>query len=1031
MSGKVRIYELSKELGIDNKVCLELCDKLNIGGDATELKASSSLMAAQAERVRQRAVRDGLVNKSAESDAGASKSKSASSARARRAQRRQPATRRPRRKAAESEAAEPDTAEAAASEPAAKKAAPAKSKTKKAAPAKSAPKKAQATQPEPSDAESEAGESGMAAPSADPDSALAETAPGDDSIAAGVTEPVAAADAGKSPSSETPGAGKPAGTVAGTVAGTATDALAAEAGAAPAAEAVPDSASAPDPSSTQPEPPAEPGEPGAASAPDSAPDSAQQVISSHKAKTARDVPLSASGKPIPPPPRGSTAITVDGEAFVPGVSRGRSSRGPNRNGEDSTPRRRRPSGPAAQVDAVFTPQKTRLPASSQGKGKSGKGSAGPIRTLPQHRRKGGRRRRRSVEDLRPIDQTQEDASLATAPVPQGVVEIPRHSSAQQIAPLLNRTAGDVVKYFMDNNEMIAAAKPLPDDLIELYAAEIGAEVKLVDLEQEHEAELQELLELPGEADADAAAGEADTAASAAQPSSVPLAPRPPIVTIMGHVDHGKTTLLDTLRETNVASGEAGGITQHIGAYCIEHNGHPITFIDTPGHEAFTAMRTRGANITDVVVLVVAADDGLMPQTEEAIDHAKNAEVPILVAINKMDKENINPDRVRQQLAEKELVPEAWGGDIIVEEISALQGDGLDTLLDSIQLQAEVQELTAPIDQRAQGVVLESHKDIGRGPVATLLVLEGTLKVGDPVVAGPVWGRARALLDEHGQQVKAAGPSTPVQVLGLSEVAAAGDEFAVAPSQKVAEKVGQAREKRFRATDIGRDIGARSVGARLEDIFTSISAGETVTLNLVVKADTHGSMEALVSSLRNLERDNLKLAFVRQGVGGIAENDVQLAMASNAAIIGFNVRPDANSRQLASTEDIDIRLYEVIYQVTEDVEKALVGMLKPEIEERVTGEAEVREVFKIRRIGSVAGCFVNSGVIAKGSQVRFLRDGTIIWRGSVKSLRRFQDDATSVESGLECGIGLSDFQDLKPGDIIETFEEHEITPSIPS
>ena len=1002
MSGKVRIYELSKELGIDNKACLELCHELNIG-DATELKASSSLMAAQAERVRQRAVRDGLVNKDSESDSSAakSKSKSAGSARTRRAQRRQPAARRPRRKAAKPEADEPEAAEAAAPE-----AAPAKPKPKKAAPAKSKPKKAKTAQPEPSDAEPDT----AAEPSADPTSAPAETAPLADPV---VAEPAAAADVEKPP-------GEAAGEAAGE----------ADPAAAPAAtEAAPDSTPVPDsiqaPAQPQPDPPAEPDADSAPPPPPAPPPEggAQQVISSHKAKTSRDVPLSASGKPIPPPPRGSTAITVDGEAFVPGVSRARPSRGPNRSGDDAGPRRRRrPSSAATQVDAVFTPQKTRLPASSQGKGKTGKGSAGPIRTLPQHRRKGGRRRRRSVEDLRPIDQTQEDASLATAPVPQGIVEIPRHSSAQQVAPLLNRTAGDVVKYFMDNNEMIAAAKPLPDDLIELYAAEIGAEVKLVDLEQEHEAELQELLELPGDSDIEA---EADAAPA---PPSAPSAPRPPIVTIMGHVDHGKTTLLDTLRETNVASGEAGGITQHIGAYCIEHNGQPITFIDTPGHEAFTAMRTRGANITDVVVLVVAADDGLMPQTEEAIDHAKNAEVPILVAINKMDKENINPDRVRQQLAEKELVPEAWGGDIIVEEISALQGDGLDALLDSIQLQAEVQELAAPVDQRAQGVVLESHKDIGRGPVATLLVLEGTLKVGDPVVAGPVWGRARALLDEHGQPVKAAGPSTPVQVLGLSEVAAAGDEFAVAPSQKVAEKVGQAREKRFRATDIGRDIGARSVGARLEDIFTSISAGETVTLNLVVKADTHGSMEALVSSLRNLERDNLKLAFVRQGVGGIAENDVQLAMASNAAIIGFNVRPDANSRQLANTEDIDIRLYEVIYQVTEDVEKALVGMLKPEIEERVTGEAEVREVFKIRRIGSVAGCHVNSGVIAKGSQVRFLRDGTIIWRGAIKSLRRFQDDATSVESGLECGIGLSDFQDLKPGDIIETFEEHEIIPS---
>lgn len=612
--------------------------------------------------------------------------------------------------------------------------------------------------------------------------------------------------------------------------------------------------------------------------------------------------------------------------------------------------------------------------------------------------------------MRPLGQQQTSGSLVDAPVPEGVLEIQRNSTAMQIAPVFNRTAGDIVKYFMAQNEMIAANKPLSDDHIELYAAEIGVEVKIVDLEEEQEAELQELLKLPS-----------------FDPASEHLQPRPPIVTIMGHVDHGKTTLLDAIRETNVVSDEAGGITQHIGAYQVERNSQTITFIDTPGHEAFTAMRNRGANVTDVVVLVVAADDGLMPQTEEAIDHAQDAEVPIVVAINKMDKEDVNPDRVRQQLSEKGLVPEAWGGETVVEEISALGGLGLDSLLESILLQAEIQELAASEMQRAKGVVLESHKDIGRGPVATLLILEGTLQIGDPIVAGAVWGKVRALQDESGQQLKAAGPSMPVQVLGLSDVAVAGDDFAVAPSHKVAEKIGSARGKRLKAFDLGRDIGARTVGARLEDIFTSISAGETVTLNLVVKADMHGSMEALAASLKKLERDNLKLAFVRQGVGGITENDVQLALASNATIVGFNVRPDSNSRQLAAKEDVDIRLYEVIYKVTEDVEKALLGMLKPEIEERVTGEAEVREIFKIRRIGSVAGCFVRSGAVKKGSQVRFLRDGAIIWRGAIKSLRRFQDDANEVTSGMECGIGLSDFQDLKPGDIIETFEEHEIAP----
>ena len=507
----------------------------------------------------------------------------------------------------------------------------------------------------------------------------------------------------------------------------------------------------------------------------------------------------------------------------------------------------------------------------------------------------------------------------------------------------------------------------------------------------------------------------------------PATPRPPVVTIMGHVDHGKTTLLDAIRNTNVTSGEAGGITQHIGAYHVERNGQSITFIDTPGHEAFTAMRNRGANVTDIVVLVVAADDGLMPQTEEAIDHAKAADVPIIVAINKVDLEAANPDRARQQLSEQGLVPEAWGGDTVMEEVSALSGEGLDELLESILLMSEVQELTAPSDRRSQGVVLEAHKDVGRGPVATLLVQEGTLKVGDPVVAGTVWGKVRALMNDKGEPIQTAGPSAPVQVLGFSDVAAAGDEFAVAPSQKLAEKVGREREQRHRISDLGRDIGMRAAGAKLEDIFAGVSAGEKVTLNLVLKSDVHGSLEALVASLKKLERDNLKLSFVRRGVGGITENDVQLAAASNATIIGFNVRPDSKARQMAVIEQVEMRLYEVIYKVTEDVEAALLGMLTPEIEEHVTGEAEVREVFRIRRVGMVAGCYVRSGVVKRGTQVRFLRDGAVIWRGAIRTLRRFQEDVAEVAQGFECGIGLSDFQDLKEGDVIETFEEREVSP----
>ena len=788
-----------------------------------------------------------------------------------------------------------------------------------------------------------------------------------------------------------------------------------------------------------------------------------EVISSDHARetiSSRPAPTSVSGKPIPPPPGRSRAITVDGEAFSPGVKRSRPASRPATSTasttETPTRTRRRPDRRgAAHVDAVFTPAQTRLPSSAgQGKGKSGRGSAAPFRPNQQRRRKGGRRRRRSVEELRPLDQQPTTTSLADAPPPEGVVEIERASTAQEVAPKLNRTTSDMIKYFLDQQEMVTATQPLPDDLIELYAEEIGAQVRIVDFEEEQEAALRRLLDLPGtndiaggdsigadddtdeDTDADEVGDDAaeDTGEDTATgtPGRVGrvsrVAPtRPPIVTIMGHVDHGKTTLLDTIRNTNITSGEAGGITQHIGAYHVKRNGKSITFIDTPGHEAFTAMRNRGANVTDIVVLVVAADDGLMPQTEEAIDHARAANVPIIVAINKVDLEGANTERARQQLAEQGLVPEAWGGDTVMEEVSALKGEGLDELLESILLMAEVQELTAPVNQRSQGVVLESHKDVGRGPVATLLVQEGTLKVGDPVVAGTVWGRVRALLDDNGEPVKNAGPSVPVQVLGLSDVAAAGDEFAVAPSQKLAEKVGREREQRHRVSDLGRDIGVRAAGAKLEDIFTGVSAGEMVTLNLVLKSDVHGSLEALVASLEKLERDNLKLSFVRRGVGGITENDVQLAAASNATIIGFNVRPDSKARQMAVKEQVEMRLYEVIYKVTEDVEAALLGMLAPEIEEHVTGEAEVREVFRVRRVGMIAGCYVRSGVMKRGTQVRFLRDGTVIWRGTIRTLKRFQEDAAEVAHGFECGIGLSDFQDLKQGDIIETFEEREVVP----
>ncbi len=595
-----------------------------------------------------------------------------------------------------------------------------------------------------------------------------------------------------------------------------------------------------------------------------------------------------------------------------------------------------------------------------------------------------------------------------APVPEGEVVVERASTAQDLGPKLNRTAADVVRFLLTNGEMVTATQSLSDEMIELFAAEIGAEIRLVDPGEEQEVELQKLLDMPQ--------GEFED-------PDWPV--RPPVITIMGHVDHGKTLLLDKIRSANVVAGEAGGITQHIGAYQVTKDGNVLSFIDTPGHEAFTAMRARGANSTDIVVLVVAADDGVMPQTIEALDHAKAAEVPIIVAINKMDREAADPQKVMTQLAERELVPEDWGGDTIMVPLSAMTGDGIDDLLDNLNVVAEIEDLRADPEGRASGTVLEANLDIGRGPVATVLVQQGTLKVGDPMVSGAAWGRVRALIDDQGNQIKEAGPSMPVQVLGLSDVAAAGDGFVVAPDEKVAGKVASTREHWQRVASIGRDAAATSGGAKLEDIFKQIQAGETATLNLLVKADVNGSLEAVTDSLRKLERDEVKLAFVSRSVGGITQADIQLAAASDASIIGFNIRPDRKARELAEQEKVEIRTYEIIYKLLEDIEAAMVGMLEPEYEEVVTGDAEVREIFRVPKIGAIAGCMVLNGTITRGSKVRFLRDGTIIWKGAIQSLRRFKDDVREVERGFECGIGLSDFQDLKPGDIIETFDEREI------
>jgi len=600
-------------------------------------------------------------------------------------------------------------------------------------------------------------------------------------------------------------------------------------------------------------------------------------------------------------------------------------------------------------------------------------------------------------------------SASDAPVPEGEIVVPRGITLQEFAPKLNRTTADLVKILFEAGEMVTGTQSLADEMIELIADHLGAEVLIVDPGQEEELELQALL-------GDDEEGEDEAL----------LTSRAPVITVMGHVDHGKTTLLDAIRNTNVVAGEAGGITQHIGAYQVEHDGKPITFIDTPGHEAFTAMRARGAQATDIAVLVVSADDGVMPQTVEAISHARAAEVPIVVAITKVDRDNADPQRVRQQLVENELVPEEWGGETIVHEVAAPEGKGIDELLEGLLLVAEVEDLKANPDAPARAFVLESNLDQGRGPVVTALVERGVLRVGDTIVAGPAWGRVRAMFDYEGNAVEEAGLSVPVEVLGLDGTPNAGDELRVAPDDKTARTVAEARSHRRRTASLAHPQSLAG-GTPLEDVFALVQRGEVATLNLLLKADVQGSLEALTDSLRKLDQhhEEVRISFVLRGVGGITESDVTLAVVSNATVIGFNVRPDRKAREAAATEGVDLRLYEVIYQMLQDVENALVGLLKPEFEEIVTGEAEVREVFSVPRVGKVAGCFVRDGKITRGSKVRFLRDSVVIWNGAIASLKRFKDDAREVQSGFECGIGLENYQDLKAGDVIETYDVREI------
>jgi translation initiation factor IF-2 len=567
----------------------------------------------------------------------------------------------------------------------------------------------------------------------------------------------------------------------------------------------------------------------------------------------------------------------------------------------------------------------------------------------------------------------------------------------ELAKKLGLEPSEIIKKLFMLGVMATINQDLDKDAIELICSDYGVEVEEKVVIDETNFESIEIVDDPKD-----------------------LVERPPVVTIMGHVDHGKTTLLDSIRHSKVTEQEAGGITQHIGAYQVTVNGKKITFLDTPGHEAFTTMRARGAQVTDIVVLVVAADDGVMPQTVEAINHAKAANVPIIVAINKMDKPDANPDRVMQELMEYNLVPEEWGGDTIFCKLSAKTGEGIDNLLEMILLVSEMEELKANPNRRATGTVIEAKLDKGRGPVATLLIQAGTLHVGDPIVVGCTYGRVRAMVNDTGRRVKEAGPSTPVEITGLHEVPQAGDRFMVFEDEKKARQIGEARAQK-------QLMEQRSVKTRvsLDDLFEQIKQGEMKELNIIVKADVQGSVEALVSALQKIEVEGVRVKIIHAAVGAITESDILLATTSNAIVIGFNVRPDTNAKRAAETEKVDIRLHRIIYKVIEEIEAAMKGMLDPEYEEKVIGQAEVRQTFKVSKVGTIAGCYVTDGKITRDSKVRLIRQGIVVYEGEIDSLKRFKDDVKEVMQGYECGITIKNFNDIKEGDIIEAYIMQEV------
>ena len=611
----------------------------------------------------------------------------------------------------------------------------------------------------------------------------------------------------------------------------------------------------------------------------------------------------------------------------------------------------------------------------------------------------GRNSWRGGPRARNRDRDRDDQPQVSAPVEQRIIEVhvPETITVAELAHKMAIKASEVIKQLMKLGQMVTINQPLDQDTAMIVVEEMGHKAIVADLD-----------------DPEAFTDEED---SATQSESLP---RAPVVTVMGHVDHGKTSLLDRIRQARVAAGEAGGITQHIGAYHVETPRGMISFLDTPGHEAFTAMRARGAQATDIVILVVAADDGVMPQTREAIKHAKAAGVPIVVALNKMDKPDANPDRVKGELVTEEVVPEEFGGDSPFVSVSAKTGEGIDQLLEQVLLQAEILELKAPIDAMAKGLVIEAKLDKGRGPVATILVQSGTLHVGDVVLAGQTFGRVRAMLDENGKTIKSAGPSIPVEIQGLTEVPQAGDEFMVMADERRAREIATYRAGKFRNTKL-----AKQQAAKLENMFTDMAAGDVKMLPIIVKADVQGSQEALATSLLKLSTEEVKVQIVYAAVGGISESDINLAIASKAVVIGFNTRADAGARKVAEGNGVDLRYYNIIYDAVDDLKAAMSGMLTPDKKEEVLGTAEIREVFKVSKIGSIAGCMVTAGLVRRSARLRLLRDNVVIFTGELESLKRFKDDAREVKEGFECGLNIKGYNDISKGDLIEFFEIKEV------